>query len=354
MATQARIAVIGAGWWSTYTHIPGILANPAAELVALCDTDAAKLRAAAEAYQLERLYEDYQVMIERERPDGVVIATPHATHYQIAKHCLEQGLHVMLEKPMTLYARDARVLVELARAKQCELIIGYTNNFLPLAIRAREVMQSGVLGPAQFVNCVMVSRILEFLRGDSTPNFGSAVFPVHGPGPVYSQPSLSGGGQGHLQLTHLVGLLFFVSGLRARRVIGLMSNHGLPLDLVDAITVEFEGGALGTVGGSGNSYQGKLDLQIHCARGSIDMDVAVGTLTVRGEDGLNEQFGPPTEDEREDGRFSTANNLVDVILGRAANGAPGDGGWRAVELLDAAYRSAALGGAPVTVESLYN
>ena len=49
----------------------------------------------------------------------------------------------------------------------------------------------------------------------------------------------------------------------------------------------------------------------------------------------------------------TTNNLVDVILGQAANGAPGEVGWRAVELLDAAYRSAAQDGVGVTLEELY-
>src|SRR5690348_15691205 len=108
MAAKARVAVIGAGWWSTYTHIPGLQANPSAELVAVCDTDAGKLQAAAAAYHLEHTYADFQQMLVRERPDGVVIATPHATHYRIAKACLEAGAHVMLEKPMTLYAADAR------------------------------------------------------------------------------------------------------------------------------------------------------------------------------------------------------------------------------------------------------
>lgn len=353
MIPKVRVAVVGAGWWSTYTHIPGLQANPAADLVAICDRDPARLRAAAAAYGIERTYEDVRAMLASERPDGVVIATPHATHYAIARHCLEQGAHVMIEKPMTLRAAEARDLVALARERGRELIVGYTYNFEPQAIRAREAVRSGALGAVQFVSCVMVSRVVEFLRGDSAPAFGDPVFPVHGPGAVYSQPHLSGGGQGHLQLTHIVGLLFFVADLRARRVIGLMHNHGLALDLVDAMTVEFEGGALGTVGGSGNAHGGKLDLQIHCERGSVDMDLLAGTTAIRGADGqIEELVRQPGADER-DRRFATADNLVDVIRGAAANGAPGEVGWRAVELLDAAYRSAARGGLPVSIDELY-
>jgi predicted dehydrogenase len=51
MVTKARIAVIGAGWWSTYTHIPALQANPSAELVALCDVNHERLQAAAQSIQ---------------------------------------------------------------------------------------------------------------------------------------------------------------------------------------------------------------------------------------------------------------------------------------------------------------
>src|SRR5688500_3776789 len=110
MADKARIAVIGTGWWSTYTHIPGLQRHPDAELVAICDRDRDRLGAAAGAYSVATTYDDYQLMIEREQLDGVVVATNHASHYEIVRACLEHDLHVMVEKPMTLYARDARHL----------------------------------------------------------------------------------------------------------------------------------------------------------------------------------------------------------------------------------------------------
>ncbi|MBN9387591.1 MAG: Gfo/Idh/MocA family oxidoreductase [Chloroflexi bacterium] len=353
MSRKVRIAVIGAGWWSTYVHIPALQANPDADLVAVSDPDTKKLEAAAHFYHLERTYADYREMLATEQPEGVIIVTPHSTHYEITKYCLEQNIHVMLEKPMTLYAVEARELVELAQARGKELIIGYSYNFLPLAKKAREVISSGVLGRPQFVNCVMVSRVIEFLSGESAPSANATSFPVHGPGAVYSQPHLSGGGQGHLQLTHLAGLLFFVTGLRTRQVMAFMNNYGLPLDLVDAMTVEFEGGVLGTFGGSGNAFQHKLSLQIHCERGGIDLDLVAGTLTGQGVDGPIEGLEIPAQQEPDDQKITTSKNLVDVILGRAANGSPGEIGWRAVELLDAAYRSAAKGGDSIKISSLY-
>jgi predicted dehydrogenase len=251
---------------------------------------------------------------------------------------------------MVLYATHAQELVELAARQRRELIVGYPWHYGAHARRAREIIQSGELGAVQYVNCTFSSHIIELLRGHDD-SARSDAYPVHGPGAVYSQPHLSGGGMGHLQITHSAGLLFFVTQLRARRVHALMRNHDLPLDLVDAITVEFEGGALGTVGGTGNGMHRKLDLQVHCERGCIDMDMVADTTVVRYGDGRAEALDPPADAYP---RFAPADNLVDIVLGRAENQSPPLAGWRAVELLDAAYRSAGADGLAVTVADLYS
>lgn len=349
----ARVGIIGAGWWSTYTHIPALLAHPQAQLVGLCDTNASRLKAAAAAYGIEPVYDQLDTMLDRADLDGVIIATPHATHAALAQACLERGLHVLLEKPMTLYASQARALVRLARTQGRELIIGYPWHFTPQALRAREMIQSQALGPVQYVSCSLTSSVAALLRGDEQAAFKDAIYPVHGPGAVYSDPELSGGGQGHLQITHSAALLFFVTGLRVQHVLALMHNHGLPLDLVDVMAVAFEGGALGVIGGSGNSHNHRLDLVVRCQLGGLDLDVVSQTLTIHPPNGNPTTFGPAVEPETYP-RFATAHNLVDVILGEATNGSPAETGWRTVELLDAAYRSAAHQGQAVWIKDLYS
>jgi predicted dehydrogenase len=140
MATgKARIAVIGAGWWATYTHIPGIRDNPAAELAAVCDRSPEALERVVKAYGPIKTYQDYREMLAAEKLDGAVVATNHATHYEITKACLEAGLHVMLEKPMVLHAAEAHELVRLAEQTGRQLIIGYPLPFTDLVLQARAV-----------------------------------------------------------------------------------------------------------------------------------------------------------------------------------------------------------------------
>lgn len=344
--TRARIGVIGTGWWATDIHIPALRAHPEADLVALCDTDPERLEAAASEYGVDHSYTDVEAMLEAQPLDGAVVASSNASHYAVARACLERGLHVMLEKPMTLRARDAGELVELAAARGRELIVGYPYNYTPYARRAREVLAAGELGRVQFVNLFFNSHMTPIFSGTFDADFA-----VHGPD-QYVRPERSGGGHGQVQITHAAGLLFFVSGLRPQRVSALMADHGLGIDLVDAMAVAFDGGALGTVGGSGNEQGLTFRLFLGCEQGRIDIDAAAGVATIERNGAEAERL------HTEPGTLAypshaTAHNLVAVIVRGAGNGSPAEVGWRASELLDAAYRSAALQGRPITREELY-
>lgn len=358
MPDKARIGVVGAGWWSTTAHLPAIKANPDAELVAVADKRPEALTKAAAAYGDFKPYPDQRAMLSSEQLDGVVVCVNHAAHYEAARDCLDAGVHVMLDKPMVLEAKHARDLQDRARANGVELIVGYPWNYTPLTRRAREIIQSGELGAIQFVSVLFSSMVIEFLRGNDKAYSGAFGYKVTGPGAVYSDPKLSGGGQGHLQVTHSAGALMFITGLRASVVSSFMENYGLAVDLTDAISVRFEAQngtpVIGTLSSTGNiavGDSGLLDVQIYCEHGRLALEEIASTLYVRYPDGREERLGPLPPEERYPSH-APANNLIDICLGRGVNGSPADVGVRVVELLDAAYRSAADGGRPVRVADL--
>ena len=344
--TRARIGMIGTGWWATDTHIPALLAHPQAEVVALCDSDQARLQAAAMRYEVDHIYTDVNQMLAERSLDGVVIASSNASHNAAAKAALLANCHVMLEKPMTLFAADAKALVELSQQQGKELIVGYPFNFATYAIRAREVIASGELGAVQYVEMIYNSYMTGLFTGRQQGNYR-----VHSPD-QYTKPDLLGGGHGHVQVTHGAGLLFFVTGLRPQRVSALMHNHGLSVDLVNVMTVQFEEGALGTAGGTGNQKGTVCRLLVSCEDGWLEVDAISGRAVIHRNSGEVEEVHH-AEDSQMPLRYHTARNLVDVIVGTASNGCKAEVGWRAVELLDAAYRSAAQDGSFVEVQSLY-
>ena len=353
MSNRARVAIVGSGWWATANHLPALVDRPDIHVEAICDLDAAKARQAADFFKVNSTYTDLGSLLRERELDAVVVATNHAAHFDAARQSLEAGLHVFIEKPMTLYASEARHLVRLAQAKGKQIVMGYNHTYRPCTVRAHELIGSGELGEIQYLDAQFSRPVSSLLAGiDSV-----STYTLHRPGDVYGDPVRSGGGHGQLQLTHMAGMLFYTTESRISRVQARMANHDLLVDMVVACTVEFENGALGTVGGSGHVSGGgqSTRLTIFCEKGWLDIDDTAGTLHVQREDGRKEfvDAGPDAEKAEQRYFHGPINNFADVIMGKAENHCPGHIGWRAVELLDAAYRSAKRAGSAVALEELY-
>ncbi len=89
----------------------------------------------------------------------VYVATPHAQHHAVALAALEAGKHVLCEKPLTLNARDAQELVELARARGLFLMEAVWTRFLPSFRRALEVVASGEIGTVRWIQADLGSPV---------------------------------------------------------------------------------------------------------------------------------------------------------------------------------------------------
>lgn len=340
---RARIGVIGTGWWSTTAHLPALRDYEPAELVALADPDSAKLAAAGEHFGVSNRYSDYEQMIASEALDGVIVAVPHAYHYNIARRALDSGLHVLLEKPMVLKAAEAWDLVARAERQNAYLVIGYESHFTRHAVAARDLIQSGRIGEVRFISGLLTSMAESFYRGQSVDYDGVFDFEVARPDQdTYSSPDIAGGGQGQTQVTHAMGLILWTTGLRVTEVSAFVDGFGLPVDLVDAMTFRLGNGALGTMGSTGSlrpTQPWQLDFRYYGSEGFILHDTFRGELAAYFNDGRSEIFQPLESDEISP-PSAPSQCLVDLILGSGENLAPGDAGARTVEFLEASYRSA--------------
>lgn len=341
----ARIGIIGTGWWATYAHLPSLTQYPDAEVVAIADPDAARLEQAADAFDVARRHTDYRAMLDGERLDGVIVATPHATHHEIAREVLSRGLGLMLEKPMVLRAAEARELCALAAEKGAPLVVGYPYHFIPQHQALKERIAAGRLGQLQLVDNLFASMVLEYYRAN--PLAYEKVFGWEVTGPLsntYSDPRVAGGGQGHLQVTHSAALLLWLTGLRAAEVAAFMERFDVHVDLCDAISVRFAGGAVGTLASTGGiptrqAGHQQLEYRLYGSEGYALLDPMAGTCAIHYNDGSSETLDPTPEAARYP-REATSRHLADILLGRAENRSDGDVGLRTVEVLEAAYRSA--------------
>lgn len=139
---KVRTAVIGVGYLGRF-HAQKYASLPDSQLIAVADASAeARDRVAAETGC--RAVADYRELLGE--VDAVSIATPTPLHHPIVRDCLEHGIHVLVEKPVTETLEEARNLVEIAASSGCVLQVGHLERF-NAAILALE----GTLGTPRFI-----------------------------------------------------------------------------------------------------------------------------------------------------------------------------------------------------------
>ena len=339
----ARIGVIGCGWWATRAHLPALARNPAAVIAAIVDPDDGNRSRAAERFDVpeERAFADAADMYAAIELDGAIVAVPHALHAGVATGALDRGLHVLLEKPMTIRSDDAKELHELAVARGVELIIGYPWHYNAHATSLREVVRSGELGRLELIAAQYVAKARALYRGRPGELEAELGYPVHGPASdTYADPEIAGGGQGMTQTTHALALMLWLTEARAISLFALTEAHELEVDLVDGLLIRFEGGAIGTLASSGSLVRAeheRMELRVYGDEGHAIMDLSAGRAGVVSRHGTRDLEILPQQQRAPEG--APADNLVDVILGRDANRSPGELGWRTVALVEAMYRS---------------
>jgi predicted dehydrogenase len=340
-----RIGVIGTGWWATQFHLPGLMAYDGVDVVALADPDTSKLAAAAEHFGVERSYEDPQELIGSGDLDGVMIVVPHAYHYDLARAALDARLHVFVEKPMVLTASHAWDLVRRAAEADLHLTVGYTYQHTRAAAKVREVITAGGIGELIHVAGLFASMVQSYYQGQPEDYRSVFDFPMTGPGAAtYSDPKISGGGQAMTQITHAMGMVLWATDRRVDEVAAYMSNRGLDVDLVDAISYRMDNGAIGTMAATGSLAPGQpqqQEFRYYGTEGFVLQDLLGGTVEVHRNDGTSEVLDPLGEDEIYPAHLP-GQRFADLIAGSGENLAPAEAAARVVEFLEAAYRSAEL------------
>jgi predicted dehydrogenase len=139
-----RAAVVGVG--AMGRHHARIYAEMAeVELVAVADTDPEALSQAMARHHVPG-FSDYRVMTEAEKPDFVSLAVPTSGHCLIATDLIERGIHVLVEKPITISIEEGRKLIGRARACGVDLSVGHVERFNPVVVALKQHLDQGRLG----------------------------------------------------------------------------------------------------------------------------------------------------------------------------------------------------------------
>ncbi|RNC80865.1 MAG: gfo/Idh/MocA family oxidoreductase [Phycisphaera sp.] len=249
----------------------------------------------------DRSYATWQELVEQEskRDDGVdfvVIVTPNNTHHPIAKACLEAGLNVVLDKPMTTTSEEARELAHLANDNGLVCGVTYTYTGYPMIREAAELVRNGTLGNIRRVEL----RYLQGWLANDIESEGQKQASWR----MDPKQAGAGGTLGDIG-THAEHLAAFVTGLEIQSLSAELTSFvdGRVLDDDTAVRVRYEGGAKGTYLATQVliGEENTITLSVYGDKGSLwwtngnANDLKVSTLErgtyflTRGQDSLSER-----------------------------------------------------------------
>ena len=142
---KIRVGIVGLGLVSS-AHLKGYESHPRAEIVAVCDTDAERVREFAKIHGIAGTYTSYEEMLRHAAIGAVDIATPTHLHAQMTRMAVEAGKHVHCEKPFSRTVAEGLEATEAAAKAGVKLAVGETYVFVTPHVKARELIDQGEIG----------------------------------------------------------------------------------------------------------------------------------------------------------------------------------------------------------------
>ena len=223
---KIRIAVAGAGLIGR-RHIELIQASEACSLSAIVDPAPGAAVVAREADV--SLYKTLGDMFAKDRPDGIILATPNQLHVDNALECINAGVAALVEKPLAHTVTEGIRLCAAAERANASILVGHHRRHSPILASARRIVQDGTLG-----RIVAVMGSAMFYKPDDY--FDEA--------PWRREP---GGGPILINMIHEVDNLRSLCGeIVAVQAFSSNAIRGFPVEDTVAINLRFANGALGT------------------------------------------------------------------------------------------------------------
>ena len=336
-----KYVLIGCGRIAV-NHIKAVINNQL-ELAAVCDVKPEAMETLLAKYGLEKdpsihRYTDYKEMVDAEQPQLAAIATESGLHAQIALYCIQHGVKVIIEKPMTMSMADADAIVEAAEAHHVKVCACHQNRFNNAVQATRKALEEGRFGKLSHGSIhVRWNRNKDYY--DQAPWRGT-----------WAQD----GGCMMNQCIHGVDLLRWMMGDEVEEVYAQTAqqfHHYLECEDIGMAVVKFKNGAIGTIEGTTNVYPKNLEETLYLfgetgtvklggtSTNNIDVwdfaDTRLEDADLKGLQEATNVYG--------NGHTAVYADMMDAIENDRAPYIDAKAGRRALEMILAMYQSAATG-----------
>ncbi len=254
MSKEVRLGIIGVGSMGS-SHAKGLLDGNVSrcKLVAVCDIDPARL----EQFKDLKTYTDSSELIRSGEVDAVLIATPHYDHTTVGIDALEQGLHVLTEKPISVHKADCERLIAAHKGEGQVFSAMFNQRTNPAYKKVRELIQTGELGDISRVNWI----VTDWFRSEAYYSSGGWRATWRG----------EGGGVLLNQCPHQLDLLQWMCGMpeRVRAFCGFGVKHDIEVEDQVTAYLEYPNGATGVFITTTGEAPGTNRLEIAVERGKL-------------------------------------------------------------------------------------
>lgn len=333
--SKIRVAVVGCGSISKYRHVPEYAGNPNVELVAFVDPVIERAERFADQHG-GKAYADFETMLAEVKPQAVSVCTPNYLHAPMSIAAANAGAHVLVEKPMAVTDEEAEAMIEAAARNGVKLMVGHNQRFFPPHVKAKEILQSGVLG-----------RVLTFRTSFGHP--GPDAWSIDGAESwFFRKPEAIMGAMGDLGVhkSDLIRWLLSDEVAEVAGFVGTQHKQGTEIDDNAAVLLRMKSGAMGTLVASWTYYKGEDNSTILWCENGV---MKIGTDE---NDQVIVELRNGTVEKHKVGAVSTnekqvTSGVIDAFVGAIVNNAPvpipGEEGRKSLQVILSAFESQATG-----------
>ncbi len=148
---KINVGLIGYGYWG-FNLLRNIVESQNSEKVFVCDMREEKLTLARNIYSTVGRTNNWRELISNAEVDAIVIATPTSSHFEIAKAALENGKHVLVEKPLVTSTRQVKELMAIAEAKKLTLMVDHTFLYNDVVRKMKTYVNEGQIGNINYID----------------------------------------------------------------------------------------------------------------------------------------------------------------------------------------------------------
>jgi phthalate 4,5-cis-dihydrodiol dehydrogenase len=247
---KIRFGICGLGFAGSVLMAPAMKDHPHAEIVAACDPNEDVRTRFGQEYGIST-YASMDEMLNASGLDAVYIASPHQFHCEHVLKASARGVHIIVEKPLTLDLGDAQRMVDAVKKAKVHLVVGHSRSHDPVIKTMRNIVLSGEVGKVAMVNCM---NFTDFLYRPRRPE---------------ELDTSKGGGIIFNQLPHQIDCIKTITNQKivaVRAVTGRLAAQR-PTEGNCAALLTLDGGACATLVYSGYDHFDSDELQFWIAEG---------------------------------------------------------------------------------------